>query len=481
MGSPRRRYAVVGTGSRAEMFVRALVREHAAEAELVALADPNPARMRAHNRWIEELGHPPVPTYPLSGVGGPDFTAMLAGAGVDAVIVTSVDATHDGYIVAALADGRDVITEKPMTVDAPRCTRILRAARDARERGAGSVAVTFNYRYNPVHEKVREVLASGVLGPVGSVHFEWLLDIRHGADYFRRWHRDKANSGGLLVHKASHHFDLVNWWLGARPVQVFADARLFFYGPSGAGARGYGRGYRRAHGDPAAADDPFALDLTGNPRLRELYLDAEGEDGYLRDRNVFADGVSIEDDLSVLVRYDTGATMTYHLTAYAPWEGYRLMVNGARGRLELEVVESAFVDPARARGVKGGPGARGPGQRSTAADARGGGPDQRSTAALHGVNAAPEGGHTRLTLHPYWQPARDIPLPPLTREGHGGADARMTADIFAGRAGAPDPLGRSATERDGALALLTGLAANASAARGAPVDVAELIEADLLP
>jgi len=467
MELPRRRYAVVGTGSRAEMFVRALVSEHAGEAELVALADPNPARMRAHNRWIEELGHPPVAEHTLSGTGGDEFVAMLGIQDVDTVIVTSVDVTHDGYIVAALGEGRDVITEKPMTVDAPRCTRILRAAREARERGAGTVAVTFNYRYNPVHEKVREVLASGALGEVGSVHFEWLLDIRHGADYFRRWHRDKANSGGLLVHKASHHFDLVNWWLGATPVRVFADARLFFYGSSGAGARGYDRGYGRAHGDPAALDDPFALDLQSSPRLRELYLDAEGEDGYVRDRNVFAGGVSIEDDMSVVVRYNTGATMTYHLTAYAPWEGYRVMFNGSRGRLELEVVESAHVDPARARGVKGGPGAR-------------------ESAALHGVNAAPEGGHTRMTLHPYWEPSRPVELPPLVREGHGGADARMLADIFGAAARlsnadrSADPLGRGATERDGALALLTGLAANASAASGAPVEVGDLIDADLL-
>jgi predicted dehydrogenase len=459
MELPRRRYAVVGTGSRAEMFIRALVSEHAGEAELVALADPNPARMRAHNRWIGELGHPPVAEHTLSGAGGDEFVAMLDKEDVHAVIVTSVDATHDGYIVAALGEGRDVVTEKPMTVDAPRCTRILRAAREARERGAGSVAVTFNYRYNPVHEKVREVIASGVLGDVGSVHFEWLLDIRHGADYFRRWHREKAKSGGLLVHKASHHFDLVNWWLGATPVRVFADARLFFYGRSGAGARAYDRGYGRAFGDPAALDDPFALDLESNPRLRELYLDAEGEDGYVRDRNVFADGVSIEDDMSVVVRYDTGATMTYHLTAYAPWEGYRVMVNGSRGRLELEVVESAYVDPTRARGVKGGP---------------------RQSAALHGVNAALEGGHTMMTLHPYWQPLLPVALPPLVREGHGGADARMTADIFGGRAAARDPLGRSATERDGALALLTGLAANASVASGAPVEVGDLIDADLL-
>ena len=49
------------------------------------------------------------------------------------------------------------------------------------------------------------------------MHFEWALDTVHGADYFRRWHREKKNSGGLLVHKSSHHFDLVNWWLGDVP------------------------------------------------------------------------------------------------------------------------------------------------------------------------------------------------------------------------------------------------------------------------
>ncbi len=155
------------------------------------------------------------------------------------------------------------------------------------------------------------------------MHFEWLLDVRHGADYFRRWHRDKANSGGLLVHKASHHFDLVNWWLGAAPGRGVRRRAGCSSTARTARRHGYARDYERAHGDPAAADDPFALHLADNPRLRELYLDAEADDGYQRDRNVFAPGVTIEDDMAVLVRYDTGATMTYHLTAYAPWEGYR--------------------------------------------------------------------------------------------------------------------------------------------------------------
>lgn len=75
---------------------------------------------------------------------------------------------------------------KADAIDAPRCQRIL----DTVERTGRDVTVTFNYRYNPVHEKVRELLADGAVGEIGSVHFEWLLDVRHGADYFRRWHRD---------------------------------------------------------------------------------------------------------------------------------------------------------------------------------------------------------------------------------------------------------------------------------------------------
>ncbi|MBX6357907.1 MAG: Gfo/Idh/MocA family oxidoreductase [Micromonosporaceae bacterium] len=449
------------------MSAGGLAVDHADTSQLVALADVNPVRMAACNRQLARWGAPPAATYPAG-----EFVSMLDKERVDAVVVATVDRTHDEYIVAALEAGRDVITEKPMTVDVERCRRILDAARRCDRR----VTVTFNYRYNPVHEKVRELLADGAIGEIGSVHFEWLLDTRHGADYFRRWHREKVNSGGLLVHKATHHFDLVNWWLGAAPVEVYAYGRLFFYGPEAGARHGYARDYERAHGAPAAADDPFALRLDDNPRLRELYLDAEHIDGYYRDRNVFAPGVTIEDDMAVLVRYTTGATMTYHLTAYAPWEGYRIAFNGSRGRLELEVVESDHVSPGSG-GLKGG-GHQGP---------RGG---EAASASLHGAEAPPEQGWVRLQLRPFWQPPVDVEIPGLTREGHGGADARMTAALFGGEStqqpsgssGPPpaDPLGRRATERDGAKSLLTGLAANASLERGQPVRVADLLNLEEL-
>src|SRR6185312_16946503 len=108
----RRRFAIVGTGARAEMYTSAIAVDHTDVVELVALSDTNPHRLAAHNRRLGELGVAPVPTYAAD-----DFAAMLAKERVDAVVVSTVDATHDRYIVSALEAGCDVIVEKPMTTD----------------------------------------------------------------------------------------------------------------------------------------------------------------------------------------------------------------------------------------------------------------------------------------------------------------------------------------------------------------------------
>ncbi len=154
---------------------------------------------------------------------------MLAKAKPDLLMVTTVDATHSEFIVKAMQRGVDVATEKPMVIDETQCQQVL----DAEKRTGRKLIVTFNYRYAPKHQKIKELLMAGEIGRVTSVDFHWFLDTSHGADYFRRWHRLRSRSGSLWVHKATHHFDLINWWLDADPVDVSAFGRLANYGKNG--------------------------------------------------------------------------------------------------------------------------------------------------------------------------------------------------------------------------------------------------------
>jgi len=286
---------------------------------------------------------------------------------------------------------------------------------------------------------VKRTISEGKIGEVLSVNFEWLLDTVHGADFFRRWHRQKNNSGGLLVHKAGHHFDLVNWWIDAEPVTVAGFGRLAFYGEEAGKKHGWAKDYERARGSEQAKDDPFAIHLETDPTLKRIYADAEGEDGYHRDQNVFAPGIGIEDDMNVLVRYNTGATLVYHLTAYSPWEGYRVMFNGSLGRLELEIVESQFRVPSEFGDPMDG--------------------------LIHGTAALPNAGGATVILHKLWQQPEKLPVE-IDHTGHGGGDKRMMNVLFGPTPGQEPESGdaskQGATERDGALALAVALMANES-------------------
>jgi predicted dehydrogenase len=448
------RYAIVGTGSRAGMYVAALTER--AHTDLVALSDTNSGRTAY---WAEEIARLGAPT--PSRWSADRVAEMIHAEHVDRVVVTSPDATHADVVATALHAGADVVVEKPLTTTAEG-TRIIAEAIDAT---GGDVVATFNYRYSPRNSTLRRVIADGMIGRPLSVHFEWLLDTNHGADYFRRWHRDKANSGGLLVHKASHHFDLVNWWIDDVPVSVVANGGLRFYGAANASARGLGerplRGTRSDLGEPAPVDhdgtprghtDPWSLDLRDDERLRRLYLDNEELDGYRRDQDVFSDGITIEDDVSLVVGYASGASMSYSLTAHAPWEGYRIAVNGTEGRVELDVVERGSVAAGRAI------------DPSTSA------PDGAPTTEIR-----PES--ERLVVQRHWERASEIPIE--TGGGaHGGGDALLLADLFdrdpavSGTGG--DPLHRAADHVDGARAVAVGIAGNRSLLTGEVVRIADL-------
>jgi len=433
----RTRYAIVGTGSRAQMYIDAIIGQHADVAELVAALDPNQGRLEHYVNHIAQVAPDagtPVTVHP------DELERVIRDERIERVILTSPDFTHAEYVSRALRAGARVVVEKPLTIDEAGSRRIVEAVRET----DGDVVMTFNYRYAPRNSAFKRVISSGAIGRPLSVHFEWVLDTSHGADYFRRWHRQKANSGGLLIHKASHHFDLVNWWISDVPARVFASGGLRFYGADNWRGRGGGERPERGTG---ASGDPFALDLDADEKLRDLYLRNERYDGYLRDKDVFDPGISIEDNLSLVVDYAGGPSMSYSLNAHSPWEGYRIAVNGTEGRVELDVVERSDVS------LDGGGRIVDP---SAVVDSR--------SATLR-----PRGEHILLQRH--WEAPQQVEIP-AGEGGHGGGDAILLRDVFVGRG--EDDLGRAADYQDGIRAIAVGIAGNRSLATGLPVRVDEL-------
>jgi predicted dehydrogenase len=423
----KKRYAIVGVGDRSFMYLKALVEQFSDTCELAALCDNNAGRLSLRAAWARENG------IAVSTYRDDQFDQMVAETKPDVVIVTTRDCAHDAYICRALEFGCDVMTEKPMTTDEYKCQRIL----DTQQQTGRNCTVTFNYRYAPPRTQIKDLLMSGVIGNVVSVDFHWLLDTRHGADYFRRWHRNKANSGGLMVHKATHHFDLVNWWLSTVPETVYAVGARNFYRPETATRYGLTNCGERCLMCPEAGRCPFYLDLQAYSRLKETYLDHEQSDGYVRDRCVFGADIDIEDTMDVTVKYRSGATMSYSLHAFMPWEGYIVTFNGSKGRLEHICQETVYVS---------GDGSV-PGQ------------------------LVPEGTTTRI--YPLFGNGYQVEIW-QAEGGHGGGDPILLNDLLNPKPAADKYL-RAADYRAGAWSILTGIAANRSIERGQPVHIADLV------
>jgi predicted dehydrogenase len=402
----RRRYALIGTGHRGStMWGRDLLRGWRDTLELVALCDINPLRAERSRNVI--------------GSNAPIYTSVeqtMAEAKPELVIVTTKDATHDDIIVAALEGGADVITEKPMTTTPEKIRRI----RDAEKRTGRKVSVSFNYRFAPTAARLRQLLLEGAIGTLTSVDFHWYLDTIHGADYFRRWHAYVKNSGSLFVHKATHHFDLLNWYIGADPQSVSAFGVQRNYGPQGP-FRGV-----RCKGCEFASRCDFYFDMSADPLLETLYEDPSAVDGYVRDACVYREDIDIPDTMSATIRYENEVLVSYSLNTFMPIEGYTIAFNGTGGRIEARLFERQPFEV----------------------------PDADEILLVRNFGKGVE----RIAV-------------PHTGGGHFGGDDRMRNLIFHG---GDDPLGQRAGSRAGAMSVMIGVAALQSSRTGKMVEIAEL-------
>ncbi|PTM56566.1 oxidoreductase family protein [Desmospora activa DSM 45169] len=427
-----KKYAVCGVSNRAmSMFIAPMLERFGQNSAVVALLDRDPRRHEVCKHRFSQLKE--VPEFAPQ-----EFEQMIAQTKPDVLIVTGRDDTHADYIVNGLTYDLDILTEKPMTTTAADCRRILAAEKESK----GRVMVAFNYRYSPIHTKIKEMVMAGKLGRITSVDLNWYIDTYHGSSYFQRWNRMRTFSGGLSIHKSSHHFDLVHWWLDQKPVEVFAHGALHYYGPEGEWNPRKAEGrvcatctdklhcayYRRwnSRSQHTQVEDDH-LSSSARVAAAEQYSD------YRPDQCMFDGEIDIEDTYTATIKYDGGALLSYSINFSLPYEGYRLAINGTKGRLE--------------------------------------------TTEYHVPNRVPfPFPEQTVDYFPLFGSKEIIHV--VKREGgHGGGDPVLQEDLFLGDDPAR-PYRILSNSEDGALAVATGEAVWRSVKEHRPVSIAELLQVE---
>lgn len=395
--------ALIGTSMRIRPFVEALKKNYSDTHQVCALLDIDAGKMRAFAENLE-----------LKAPCFQDFEELCAQAAPDLLLISTVDNSHCEYLVRALDRRISCICEKPLCVDAGQCRKILQA--QAHNSGVFA-ATSHNARYHIAARTVKKMLDDGVIGRVNSVHYAEMLDLVHGTSYFRRWNRVKKNSGGLAVHKASHHFDKLNWWLNSRAAEVTAAGGLKCFGVNASPFHG-----ENCRSCPHTAECRFAVPPE-HYRDYELFYKYAAPDSYKPDLCVFSPEIDIEDFLSAGIKFANGVYCNYTLAAHCNFEGEDIFFEGDLGRIEMR----------RRKGCNA--------------------PEKSSVLLYRFGTAEPENIELKLESGT-----------------HGGADARLYEDLF-GNAGS----GRLATLDDGIQAVLTGVAVNESIRTGRKIDVQSLL------
>ena len=211
------RYGIIGTGMMGCEHILNL--GHIDDAVVVAVSDPHPPSREMALACIADGsadGH-------VGGVGVYEHHSdLLARDDLDAVVIASPNHTHIAVLADALACDLHVMVEKPLctTVDDALRVRSLAAGRTS---GATPLMcwVALEYRYMPTPSVLLDLVRSNLLGATRMVSIR-----EHRFPFLAKvgdWNRFTANTGGTLVEKCCHFFDLMHQLAGDRPSRVMAS------------------------------------------------------------------------------------------------------------------------------------------------------------------------------------------------------------------------------------------------------------------
>ncbi|NLE30479.1 MAG: Gfo/Idh/MocA family oxidoreductase [Phycisphaerae bacterium] len=288
------RTALIGCGMRGTCI--ALNAKNFGRYEIVAVADPDAAN-RTHTK--KELGMGELPEYS-------DYKELLKWGQFEVVIIGSPDFVHETQAIDCMNAGKHLLLEKPIAISYDGGKRVVETALKT----GRTVAVGFVLRYAPLYAKAKQLIEQGTIGKLTTM---WVLhSVASGSDwYFHDWHASFANTGGLLLQKGSHDFDILNWFAGAQARQI-----------SAIGSR-----------DVFGGDEPN--DLTCPKCDKRFTCPERMNDDSPRVQCAFRKEVDCLDNHLVQIVYDNGVKASYNECHYTPDDNREYVFIGTKGKIVL--------------------------------------------------------------------------------------------------------------------------------------------------
>jgi predicted dehydrogenase len=246
-----------------------------------------------------------------------DPDEMLEKEDIDTVIIATWCSAHAEMVKKCVRHGVNIIVEKPMATNEQDLDSIWEDLKNYPK----AAMVNFTMRGAPVSVAARNHVRRGDIGDIVSV--QYVNNVHYGDSYFRRWHRKSEISGSLLLQKAVHDLDMINYIIGRKPVSIAAFGSRLVYGGD-------------MPNDLTCDDCELKWDCDMSIYNRQLIGDRPLPVAHCRGC-VYAKEVDIDDNQVVIIQYEGGATASYCQTFNAPHGGCQRGGNfiGSKGIMDL--------------------------------------------------------------------------------------------------------------------------------------------------
>jgi predicted dehydrogenase len=302
---------IIGAGMRTMFLMNEILKRD--ELEVVAVSDISQHSLdqicsRYDKEWDKYL----------------DYKDLLAREDIEGVIIVSPDYAHEEQAISAFEAGKHVFLEKPIAVTLEGGKKVI----EARDKSGKTLLIGFVLRYNKAYKKMKELIASGIIGEVKT---GWVLhSVGAGSDwYFHDWHGTMANTGGLLLQKGSHDFDIINWVVDSKIKRIAAFGSQDFFGGDKQNELVCQNCKERYRCSEAIVDRSVSWKRPDGNQTEVLY-------NQWRNQCVYRKEVDVLDNHQVILEYENGVKVSYLECHYTPDDNREYIFIGTKGKLKLD-------------------------------------------------------------------------------------------------------------------------------------------------